>query len=526
MGHRRPLMHSEQLLEVLSLSQNATAIYRDEEIIIQTANDAMIRLWGKDRSIIGMPLEEAVPELIGQPFLGLLKNVWNSGKTHTAESTPALLDDGGHLKTFYFDFEYRAILDQEGKTYCILHTAVDVTDRLESNRLITDKERKEQELMDKLLARNDTITLLNKNYHATNKELSLMVKEVVRSRETLNLAIEAANLSIWMVHPLTDELLIDQHGKGIEGLTSESGLTKDALLEMMLSVDRDRIKESIDTAIANNSSFDEELMVFPKVNEKPIWIKLNGKGFVDAETQQPYIAGTMLDITERRTDEIRKSDFIAMVSHELKTPLTSLQGFVQLMALRALKQDDQTASVLMAKANNQLKKMTAMINGFLNVSRLESGKVQVDPSVFDMVALVNEIVEEANLFLLDTKIGFEQEEAIAITADRDKIGQVINNLISNARKYSSAGKKIQISCYRSGSMVVVSVKDEGIGVESKDLDKLFDRYYRVENNNVLNVAGFGIGLYLCAEIIKRHNGKIWAESEVGKGSTFCFSLPF
>jgi signal transduction histidine kinase len=105
----------------------------------------------------------------------------------------------------------------------------------------------------------------------------------------------------------------------------------------------------------------------------------------------------------------------------------------------------------------------------------------------------------------------------------DKIGQVINNFISNAVKYSKAGSTIQVSCITTNGVAQVSVSDEGIGIRGQDLQQLFERYYRVENNN--NISGFGIGLYLCAEIISRHNGKIWVESELEKGSTFYFSLP-
>ncbi|MDB5112201.1 MAG: hypothetical protein JWR67_3315, partial [Mucilaginibacter sp.] len=112
-----------------------------------------------------------------------------------------------------------------------------------------------------------------------------------------------------------------------------------------------------------------------------------------------------------------------------------------------------------------------------------------------------------------------------ITADRDKIGSVVSNLISNAVKYSPRGKLIEIDYKINGNMIVASVKDEGMGIKPKDIDKIFERYYRVETKQTQHISGFGIGLYLSAEIIKRHEGKIWAESESGKGSTFYFELP-
>jgi len=112
-----------------------------------------------------------------------------------------------------------------------------------------------------------------------------------------------------------------------------------------------------------------------------------------------------------------------------------------------------------------------------------------------------------------------------IYAYHDKIGSVITNLISNAVKYSPKGKEIDIKCEVIGSRAQVSVKDEGIGLKPQDKDKVFERYYRVETNHTQHISGFGIGLYLSAEIIHRHDGEIWVESESGKGSTFYFSLP-
>src|SRR6202012_1657082 len=115
--------------------------------------------------------------------------------------------------------------------------------------------------------------------------------------------------------------------------------------------------------------------------------------------------------------------------------------------------------------------------------------------------------------------------SLQINADREKIGSVISNLISNAIKHSPKGKNVEVDCITQNGEVTVSVKDEGIGIKPQDLEKIFDRYYRVETAHPRHISGFGIGLYLSAEIIERHNGRIWAESEIGEGSTFYFSLP-
>ena len=231
------------------------------------------------------------------------------------------------------------------------------------------------------------------------------------------------------------------------------------------------------------------------------------------------------DITEKKMDETRKNDFIGMVSHELKTPLTSLNAIVQVVNAKLKNSEDTFLAGAMERANMQVKRMTGMINGFLNISRLEAGKILIDKEPFELGQLLQEISDETRLILTTHTISLTVAGHVEINADRDKISSVISNLISNAVKYSPDGKHIEIGCHIDGNNAVVSVKDEGIGIKPQDLTQIFDRYYRVETNNTKHIAGFGIGLYLSAEIIKRHDGEIWAESESGEGSTFYFSLP-
>ena len=231
------------------------------------------------------------------------------------------------------------------------------------------------------------------------------------------------------------------------------------------------------------------------------------------------------DITERKLDETRKNDFIGMVSHELKTPLTSLKAILQVTSAKLKNNGDTFLMGAMERANSQVKKMTTMINGFLNVSRLESGKIVLDRQEFDLYELLREIVAETNLTSPTHSISVDECSPIRVDADLDKIASVITNLVSNAIKYSAKGRLIEVHCEKQEKSVVVSVRDEGMGIPSEDLPHIFDRYFRSESQQTRHISGFGIGLYLSAEIIRRHNGEIWAESESGKGSTFYFSLP-
>jgi PAS domain S-box-containing protein len=231
------------------------------------------------------------------------------------------------------------------------------------------------------------------------------------------------------------------------------------------------------------------------------------------------------DITERKQNETRKNDFIGMVSHELKTPLTSLTAIIQVANHKLRGSEDSFLVGAMGKAHVQVKRMTAMINGFLNVSRLESGKMLIEKEDFELDKFIVEIIEETKLVVSSHDILFNNCDPVTVHADRDKISSVISNLLSNAVKYSPKGKIIEVNCMVIGSEVQVSIRDEGMGIKPRDLEQIFGRYYRVEANNTRHISGFGIGLYLSAEIIQRHNGRIWAESESGIGSVFYFSLP-
>jgi len=166
-----------------------------------------------------------------------------------------------------------------------------------------------------------------------------------------------------------------------------------------------------------------------------------------------------------------------------------------------------------------------MINGFLSLNQVESGNIHLDLKDFELNALIHDALEETRLLNPGRTITFSQMESIELQADPDKIEQVLVNLISNAIKYSPAEGLIEITTETIGEMAEVRVKDEGFGIAPADMKKLFERYYRVENKQTEQIPGFGIGLYLCAEIIRIHNGKIWGQSEPNKGSVFCFQLP-
>ncbi|RZK20962.1 MAG: PAS domain-containing sensor histidine kinase [Pedobacter sp.] len=310
--------------------------------------------------------------------------------------------------------------------------------------------------------------------------------------------------------------------KDLLGLDMEKEVDIDDVMKAVHQDYNEMLFGALDNAMKNHLSSDTEYPITNLVTGEEKWVKATGKVFLDQLGNPTEYSGMFMDITERKLDELRKNDFIGMVSHELKTPLTAINGFVQVLQRKAKNADDEYSVNALDKAYIQVRKMTAMINGFLNVSRLESGKLILDERLFRLDQLLQETIDESFISPSTHQISLGTCE-VNIIGDRDKIGNVISNLLSNAHKYSPNETNIEVNCEITDNEVIVSVKDEGVGIAKDDAKKLFERYYRVQGNH--SISGFGIGLYLSAEIIERHKGRIWVESAIGQGSVFYFALP-
>jgi two-component system sensor histidine kinase VicK len=346
-----------------------------------------------------------------------------------------------------------------------------------------------------------------------------------RILEVSLLAIAAANVGTWFLDEQTRLFIPSPRLKQLYGFHEDEKMSYEESIERIDPKYRNKFVESVELAIANREQFHMDYPVMGPHDTKPRWLKAMGGTYTDPEGHYYHFSGVVMDITEQKQTELRKNKFIGMVSHELKTPLTSLKAYVQMLYGWAKKQKDGFAEVALTKVERQVKKMQNMINGFLNVSQAETGKIHLNMQDFDFAELVKEVVEETRLITTGHTITIIPCESVMVHADREKIEQVIINLLNNAIKYSPKGTTIEVICETIDNMARVSVKDEGMGIEQKDIEKLFTRYYRVENKQTERIAGFGIGLYLSAEIIKHHQGTIKVESTVGAGSVFYFDLP-
>jgi two-component system, OmpR family, sensor histidine kinase VicK len=349
-------------------------------------------------------------------------------------------------------------------------------------------------------------------------------EEAIENENRLRLATEATALASWELNLQDQTFIYSPRLAEIFGHAPDTVLKLPEISRQVNSDDMENIViKSYYEALATGRYLYEVRIYWPDASLH--WVKIQGIVLTDEKKQPVSLLGTVLDITENKRDEIRKNDFIAMASHELKTPLTSIKAYLQLLAKKMASSDDGFVNNALLKVNNQVNKMTDLIHGFLDLSKLESGKLQLKLQEFDITELINDTVDEICAISPGDVIVFDKKEAIIIKADREKIEQVLDNFLSNAVKYSDKGSRISVRCKKINDRVQVSVADEGIGIRAKDQERLFQRFYRVENEKIKNISGFGIGLYLSSEIIQRHKGKIWVESKEGKGSTFSFSLP-
>ncbi|OKS86241.1 ATP-binding protein [Mucilaginibacter polytrichastri] len=350
--------------------------------------------------------------------------------------------------------------------------------------------------------------------------------EIADLNERLNMAIASAEMGTWYIQADSRESVFSERLRAIFGFETDEEMTLEAAIAQIDSVYREKVAIAVEAALTDGVPFSQEYPIIRQNDNSRRWVKATGKLFPAQDGVKSYFSGTAVDITERKADEQRKNDFIGIVSHELKTPLTTLKGYLQVMQMTAKKPGENSVyQNSTERALLQINKMQRLIGGFLDVARLNAGRIELNKSNFDMDHLIRNAVADNQQLHKGQPIVYKSGGFQEVFADEDKIEQVLNNLLSNAGKYAPAQSTITVFCNHDKSTITVTVQDQGPGISQDDLPRLFDRFFRVENAQTNHIPGFGIGLYLCSEIILQHGGRIWAKSQPGQGAEFSFSLP-
>ena len=238
-----------------------------------------------------------------------------------------------------------------------------------------------------------------------------------------------------------------------------------------------------------------------------------------------FIIEANRDFTPYRELERRKDEFISMASHELKTPITSLMGYTQLLRMGLVQQGRLQSVPMLDRMEAQITRLTRLVDDFLDVSKIQAGRLDYEAEPVDIDALVGETVEGLQPSHPSHLLTITGATHAVITGDKDRLGQALINLITNAVKYSPGANWVEITLSSCNESATISVRDYGVGIPQAQQQRIFDRYYRMAGTRGKIVPGLGIGLYIAREIIKRHGGDIVVESEEGRGSIFTITLP-
>ncbi len=261
-------------------------------------------------------------------------------------------------------------------------------------------------------------------------------------------------------------------------------------------------------------------------NQNERWSLTKSRPVMDENGVVAMVITIIHDITERMSVERRKDEFISMTSHELKTPVTSLKGFTYVLQRRLTKQGDEQGLHYLARMDAQLNKLTGLISELLDLSRMQSGKLVFREEAVDLDELIEETVENVQATTATHHLLIEGRTGVQVLGDKDRLGQVFINLLTNAIKYSPGAENIIVHLRREEDLqqVIVSVQDFGMGIEKSHHQKIFERFYQVTDTEEKTYPGLGIGLYISSEIVARHHGRMWVESSKGHGATFSVAL--
>lgn len=286
-----------------------------------------------------------------------------------------------------------------------------------------------------------------------------------------------------------------------------------------------KLKVLLEKILPANTHFEDyEVEInIPKIGKRTML--LNARRTYRQVNNTEAILLAFEDITHRKQLENQKDDFIGIVSHELKTPLTSIKIYANLLYKHSKQLKDKKGLYLLSKMTEQMERLTQLMASFVNVYQIQSGKLALRKTTFEIDKLISSVVGDFQYTSQSHMVEYDGTAGIKMYADRDRIAQVLVNLISNAIKYSPKANKVVVSTHKEGDFIAVAVQDFGMGIPKEEHDKIFERFFRVKEDKGKDISGLGLGLYISNEIITQHKGMINVESTVGKGSKFTFLLP-
>lgn len=354
----------------------------------------------------------------------------------------------------------------------------------------------------------------------------LQVEELRNSEVYFRTLANETPFMVWKTDKEGNCVYVNKTWIEFTGLSFEDSLGQNYKQVMPETSYEQRVK-NFNIAKEGNSSIESKYQLY-RADGKLRWVFSQSNPYYINGNFEGYI-GSIIDITDQEValqaiEDLshKKDEFISIASHELKTPLTSVKGFIQLIE-KHLRPEDKVFNYAL-KASEHLIRLERLISDLLDVSKINAGKLSYNATSFNFNNMLQDSIYTVQQVYNSHHIEQKTETDIEYFGDKNRIEQVVYNLLINAIKYSPASNKVIIRSYIENNNIVVAIQDFGIGIVKEDQDQVFDRYYRVDNTS-MRFQGLGLGLFISNEIIKRHNGHLRIDSEKDKGSTFYFSLP-
>lgn len=470
------------LFAVFKYAPVGIGIFKGRELFVELANNELCYLLGlQQKEIIGKSMYEIMQRVGGDDFLEIIRNSLNSNNPFVGYELPLKVVRNGSLKDVYINFAYEKIDDTEEDQTSIIVVATDVSTQV-----------------------------------STRKQLE-------ESEQRLNMAVTASNMGVWDTNLITKESIrSDRHAQIFGYPDNSSEWSLDIMFSHVHPEDIERLKR--EHAKAQESGVFNVQVRINALDNKEKWIHVMGQVQRDARGNAVRMLGTVSDITGSKELEKLKDEFISTVSHEIKTPVTSIKAYGQILQRKMREEDNLENVVFLKKIDVQINRLTDLVHHFLDATRIDNNKLNFEPVSFNLNELAMEIVDEIQQISPNHRLHFSPGTPLLVYADTERIRQVIVNMLNNALKYSPNADRVDIFTYEKDNFACLCVKDYGIGIPPSQQGKIFNRFYQADDR--ANAApGLGLGLYISYEIINRQQGEMWVESGAGEGSSFYFKLP-
>jgi PAS domain S-box-containing protein len=492
----------ESMAAIFKQAPAFMCILRGPDHTFELVNDRYLQLIGQ-REVLGLPVRHALPEIERQGFFELLDYVYQSGETFSGTDMTVLLHRSGdkQIEKRFLDFVYIALKNTEGEVTGILVHGIDQTERKLSEMILAERE------------------------------------------EQLRLALDAADVGLWDVDVVNETLYWPPRVKAMFGISPDKPVSMKDYYEGLHHDDIEATVTSYQNATDPNirSQYDAEYRTIGKEDDVIRWVAARGRGIFNEANQCVRVIGTALDITQRKANEEalrkseeqlretdrRKDEFLAMLAHELRNPLAPISAAAQLLQIAKLDevQVRRTSQII----SRQVKHMTGLVDDLLDVSRVTRGLVELENSTIDINHVISDAVEQVTPLVrarshhLALKI---TPEMPLVQGDRERLVQVVANILNNAAKYTPEGGHLLLQTEVHDGYVHIRIVDDGIGMTPELVTRAFDLFAQAERSSDRSSGGLGLGLALVKSLVELHHGKVICESAgLGKGTMFTVSLP-